>query len=454
MGGKSSTYEIIKNFVEIESQSGCKLLSKEYVSNTILYFECKCENEFSTTFNNFKNNNKRQCNDCGKESEKNKRKQPYIEVKKYVENLGYELIDNEYINNYTPITLKDEYGYFYYIKFKGLKLGNIPHKFNTSNPYTIQNIKLWCKLNNKPLELLSEIYKGNKKKLLWKCLKDDCKETFDAIFVNMVSTGECGCPYCAGVRVGLSNCLAIKRPELILEWHPTKNGDLTPYDVTCGSHKDIWWICEKGHEWSSKIKNRKTTDCPYCSGFYPSEDYNLEVCNPELILEWDYSKNNKKPKEYCPGTQQYAWWKCQKCNHEWEAIINTRTRKTRPSGCPQCAESKGEKEINNVLTRYNNPYDSEHTFADLIGLGGGLLRFDVPVFWDYKKTQLRLLIEYDGIQHFEWVKGMMTEKQFEILQIHDNLKDEYCKKNDIKLFRIPYWDFDNIEQILKKELNL
>ena len=42
--------------------------------------------------------------------------------------------------------------------------------------------------------------------------------------------------------------LAYRFPELSKEWHPTKNGDLTPYDVTVGSHKKVWWICSKGHK--------------------------------------------------------------------------------------------------------------------------------------------------------------------------------------------------------------
>lgn len=44
------------------------------------------------------------------------------------------------------------------------------------------------------------------------------------------------------------NCLAITNPELIEEWHPTKN-TLTLYDVTWGSSKKLWWICKFGHEW-------------------------------------------------------------------------------------------------------------------------------------------------------------------------------------------------------------
>ena len=45
-------------------------------------------------------------------------------------------------------------------------------------------------------------------------------------------------------------------PELVKEWHPTKNGDLTPKDVTHGSSKKIWWLCSKGHSHYSTVSNR------------------------------------------------------------------------------------------------------------------------------------------------------------------------------------------------------
>ena len=62
--------------------------------------------------------------------------------------------------------------------------------------------------------------------------------------------------------------LAKLNPSLAKEWHPTKNGDLTAYDVTLGSGKKIWWKCSKGkdHEWEAIIVNRnKGIGCPICS---------------------------------------------------------------------------------------------------------------------------------------------------------------------------------------------
>tara|TARA_B100000579_G_scaffold436964_2_gene464642 strand:- start:222 stop:407 length:186 start_codon:yes stop_codon:yes gene_type:complete len=50
--------------------------------------------------------------------------------------------------------------------------------------------------------------------------------------------------------------LSEKYPNLVKEWHPTKNGDLTPSDVTHGSGKKIWWICNEKHIWEARVSNR------------------------------------------------------------------------------------------------------------------------------------------------------------------------------------------------------
>ena len=58
-----------------------------------------------------------------------------------------------------------------------------------------------------------------------------------------------------------------EHPELVSEWHPTKNGELKPDEVTYGSHKKIWWLCPKGHSYNSIIYDRTSKiprACPQC----------------------------------------------------------------------------------------------------------------------------------------------------------------------------------------------
>ena len=51
--------------------------------------------------------------------------------------------------------------------------------------------------------------------------------------------------------------------QLMIQWNWEKNNDVSPYETTCGSHKKVWWKCNKGHEWQATIKDRnKGRGCP------------------------------------------------------------------------------------------------------------------------------------------------------------------------------------------------
>lgn len=77
-----------------------------------------------------------------------------------------------------------------------------------------------------------------------------------------------GCPACSGRRlVPGNNDLATVCPTLVQEWHPTKNGDLTPQMLTSCCNKRVWWLCRKcGHEWEAQVCNRSNgCGCPICA---------------------------------------------------------------------------------------------------------------------------------------------------------------------------------------------
>ena len=143
--------------------------------------------------------------------------------------------------------------------------------------------------------------------------------------------------------------LAALRPELVAEWHPTKNGDLTPKDVTPGSTKRVWWMCSEGHEWVAMVSNRsKGSGCPYCTGKKVLPGFNdLAAFRPELVAEWHPTKNgNLTPKDVTPGSHQKVWWQCSE-GHEWEAMVSNRSK---GSGCPMCAGQKALPGYNDLAT--------------------------------------------------------------------------------------------------------
>ena len=286
----------------------------------------------------------------------------YNNVKKHIESLGYILISTKYINNSSKIIIKDSVGYYYLTTYGNLCSNHIPSKAHKSNPYAIQNIQLWTELNKKPFKPVSDQqYIVANDNLKWECFK--CGETFKATWANISHVSKnYGCGLCSGHQVGLSNCLETLNPTLASEWHPTKNGSLTPNDVTCGSGKFVWWECSKNHkhEWEADIYSRNDGHgCPHCSGHRPSEDYNLLVTNPILCKEWHPTLNDKNPNEYCPSSHEFVWWKCGQ-GHEWYAVISSRSG-INGNNCPYCA-GQLPTEDNNLLV--DNPHLCEEWYYE------------------------------------------------------------------------------------------
>jgi hypothetical protein len=113
--------------------------------------------------------------------------------------------------------------------------------------------------------------------------------------------------------------------------------------------------------------------------------------------------------------------------------------------CPICAESKGEQKIRHWLEDSNKYFSPQYVFEDCKDKKE--LPFDFAIFEDKEKTRLKCLIEYDGEGHYD--EKVFGKKSFEITVKHDKMKNKYCEINNVELIRIPYWDFDNVEKILK-----
>ena len=135
--------------------------------------------------------------------------------------------------------------------------------------------------------------------------------------------------------------LSQSRPELAAQWHPTKNGGLTPEQVAAVSNKKVWWKCSEGpdHEWQTTIdsRTRRGHGCPMCSGRAASVTNCLSTLYPQIAREWHPTKNpGLTPDLVASGTHVRAWWICPEGpDHEWEAAIASRTYTGR--GCPFCS---------------------------------------------------------------------------------------------------------------------
>jgi hypothetical protein len=191
--------------------------------------------------------------------------------------------------------------------------------------------KQWHPMRNIPLSP-DRVTCGSGIVVWWRCPKQH--EWCAAISHRVKGSG---CPFCAGRHATPESSLATVYPELAKQWHSTKNPEISPSDVTKGSTKKVWWICEAGHEWQATVGHRVAgRGCPYCAGKKVSSEKSLSAVHPNLIAEWHLSKNGTlKPSDVTPGISKPVWWQCSH-GHEWRTRIAHRAN---GSGCPKCAKA-------------------------------------------------------------------------------------------------------------------
>ena len=366
------------------------------------------------------------------------------DVRKKVEKVGYELLSDYYEGKEKIITVKH------------LKCGNISSvrvdAFNQKkgcvfcsgkNKKTIDDI--FEISDKKGCILISDSYKN-----AWTPLKfkhKDCGKYFDMIWHSFYTLGQ-NCPHCFKIKtITLDEVISIAEKKDCFV--------LSKKYVSLDSKMDFKHnVC--GNIFSTTFATlKRSSGCPKCSRketrkkikIEKLKKYSLASKNPTISDEWS-SKNEDFPENHLPTERLCVWWICKKGHPDYLSSIASRNSGT---GCPKCNQSKGEKEISKVLSFFGVDFVSEKKFQDCSDKG--LLKFDFYI------EKLRVCIEFDGIQHYEPVtfsgsSKEIADKNFKEIKKRDKIKDKYCKIKRIKMIRISYKNFDNIEKILVKKLNL
>lgn len=218
----------------------------------------------------------------------------------------------------------------------------------TSHP---EVVKLWHPTLNGDLSP-SSVLSGSNFKVWW-----ICAEYPDHVFemrVNSKLNGRhSGCPICSNKLVikGI-NDLQTTNPEIAALWHPELNGKLGPDEVSYGSNKKVWWLCEKGHVTYSSPATRINREkrCAVCSNQQVLAGYNdLETTNPEFARQWHPTLNGDlKPSQVIGGSSKKYWWQCDVDErHHWKAAPAERRR--RP-GCSICSGKQVQSGVNDLAT--------------------------------------------------------------------------------------------------------
>jgi hypothetical protein len=110
---------------------------------------------------------------------------------------------------------------------------------------------------------------------------------------------------------------------------------MSPADVTAHSNRKVWWKCKFGHSFQASIANRANgRGCTNCRYVEPGVN-DLASQNPEILKQWDYSKNKLLPEFVSVATGEKFWWICDK-KHSWQSSPANRKY---GRGCPTCAET-------------------------------------------------------------------------------------------------------------------
>lgn len=179
----------------------------------------------------------------------------------------------------------------------------------------------------------------------------------------------------------------------------------------------------------------KGQGCPYCSVRAPKsvDQFKKEVFN---LVGDEYTFLDTYINNYTKLTVKHN-----KCGHVY---------KVRPYsflkgyGCPYCKISQGEKLVDSILSSLTILYESQKTFDDL--------RDTKPLSYDFYIPSQNILIEYQGIQHYQPSKYFGGEAQFKLQQKHDKMKADYAKAHHYNLITIPYTEdtFSKIKKYLIK----
>lgn len=255
----------------------------------------------------------------------------------------------------------------------------------------------------------------------------------------------CICSHCGVEHIATTGDLNRGRTNVcncVLQWDITGNryGRLTVIERTEEKSGTAYkWLCrcDCGNYVKGAINHLKRGNIQSC-GCVTSEDITGNKYGMLTVLK-DTGKRTP---------QRGKIWLCKcECGNEYEVRTDSLTTGN-TSSCGCLSESKGEKRIREYLETKGINYKEEYTFKDLININP--LRYDFGILDN--EGNLLGLIEYDGRQHFEMTGYFGGLEEFELYQERDQIKNEYAKKNDIPLLRIPYTQYEKIEKILGKEL--
>ena len=392
-----------------------------------------------------------------------------MELQKLLDYFDITILEKpEVCRNYTKMELIDSDGYKYYLDKNNLTCAygrkSIPNKF-FRNPHTEYNLQNYLNIHSNGDVIIKDFQnaKDAHDPILLYCYSADIEYNKNG---NEITSGQYllkqqmpGWTNPNRYSLDFVKSEAYKYGVEIVD--DTYTNNITPIKFICLKHKDMGvqeksWVC---------ICNQKYP-CRYCL-----QEYRLTRNPPHPISSNSNPKrksHNKRTKEQrrqdivnkfnknakvlknpnieivgeYVGAHEKIECKCLKCGATFYLRPDHIRRGIGHSGCNK---SLGEERTEIYLKNNKYRYICQYRFDDCI-------RKERSMPFDFYLPDLNIAIEYDGIQHYQPVMTFGGEEAFAELKLNDAFKTEYCYKNNIKLIRIPYTEYNTISEFLDKEL--
>jgi len=250
----------------------------------------------------------------------------------------------------------------------------------------------------------------------------------------------CGCHECSGYMRYTT--------ESFIEMAQSKHNGKYDYSKTTyvNSNAPVCIICkEHGEFFQLPSSHLKGCGCKKCGDIYRGKNCRLSIddfitnANIKHNKKYDYSlvdfvTTKSKIKIICP------------IHGVFEQLANSHSQ---GYGCPKCKRSKGEEIIEEFFKSNHIEYITQYKITN-----ENLFCKQKIMLVDFFLPTHNTIIEFNGIQHYVSLGHFGGDSRFEKQKERDYSVKQYCKNHKIKLIEIPYNEFDNIEQILKKELKI
>lgn len=361
------------------------------------------------------------------------------EIEKSLNKINLNLIYKKDYKTHEKVDVIDELGYKYSVSLKNL-LNNgfnssIISNFNKPE-YNLYNLRLYLKLHDIKLEVIGEpIITSGKNKIKFLC---SCNNEFEAIIHEVIGVkNKHQCNEC-GVYSRFNN----RRHDF---WYYKKQIELYGF-VLLDNYFKVKNIKQKfniedkeGYRYNVEMSS--ITNSNKLLKFYETNPHT--IYNIKKYID-DNNINVELLSDTYVDSLTPLTFKCE-CGNIYKTTLGRFLRQSQHR-CSDCSGVKSNLEylIEKELLDANVEYVYQYCIEDCRVIN--ILPFDFAIFKDNK---LEFLIEVQGRQHYEIVRHS-KEETFEILQqklkttqSHDNIKEGYCKCNNIKLIKIPYWNIKN-----------